>query len=320
MSVYNGERWLSDSIRSVIDQTFSDFEFIIVNDGSKDRSHEILEEYSSLDSRICILDKDNTGLADSLNFGIAHARGKWIARIDADDISEPQRLEKQYDVAQSDARLVLVGTGLVIIDDCGQKYKKYVYPTKNEMLVRRLTRYGAFFPHSSAFFRKAALQQQIPYRTRIRRSQDRDLWLRLSEVGKIACINEPLVHIRKHSEQVSHEDLGYRQLVDSHVAMVSYWLRHFGAQDPVDSYSDQQFQLFRDWVYSCMQENSSFEIFQFVGSVKAYISESHKITSSVGSLAGEILNAPDIFYRWASSKIFGSGLPKKLAQQWMIHT
>lgn len=86
MSVYNGERWLAESIESVLNQTFTDFEFLIVNDGSTDGSGEIINRYAEQDSRIHVFDKPNTGLADSLNYGIARAKGEWIARIDADDV------------------------------------------------------------------------------------------------------------------------------------------------------------------------------------------------------------------------------------------
>ena len=95
MAVYNGERWLHDSINSILDQTYTNFEFIIVNDGSTDNSPQIINKFAFNDRRITIYNKKNSGLTDSLNFGIQKAKGKWIARIDADDISSPGRLKKQ---------------------------------------------------------------------------------------------------------------------------------------------------------------------------------------------------------------------------------
>ena len=316
MSVYNGERWLAESIQSVLNQTFSDFEFIVVDDGSSDQTLDILEQFSRSDSRVRILTKVNSGLADSLNYGIAHSRGAWIARIDADDISEPRRLEKQVALTQSDSSLVLVGAGLVIIDEFGQMHRRHCYPVSHCSLVRRLARHGAFFPHSSAFFKKNALGQQQTYRVRIRRSQDRDLWLRLAEVGKITCVNEPLVRIRKHSGQVSHEESGKRQIFYSHVAMVSYWLRRLGFQDPVDCYSDSDFESFRVWISRSLNRNDVFETAQFLGGVKAQVSEADGIMKKMAFLTRTVLSRPDIFYCWASHKAIGSGLPKKIAKQW----
>lgn len=316
MSVYNGERWLEESIISVLNQTFTDFEFIIVDDGSTDQTAEILEQFTQRDSRVRVLTKGNSGLADSLNYGISHSRGEWIARIDADDICEPSRLEKQVAITQSDSSIVLVGSGLVIIDEFGKKHRQHSYPAGHYRLVQRLARHGAFPPHSSALFKKAALRRQTAYRTRIRRSQDRDLWLRLSEKGKIACVNKPLVRIRKHSAQVSHEESGKRQLVDSHVAMVSYWLRRCGVQDPVDFYSDSDFTAFRAWVSSSLNADSFLRLAHFTAEIKTQVSNSAGIIKGVRTLLRSITYSPDVFYYWASRKVFGSSLPKRLAKKW----
>ena len=96
MSVFNGKNWLKYSIESILNQTFRDFEFIIVDDGSTDSSIDIMNFYKSKDKRIKIISKKNTGLADSLNIAIKSAKSEWIARIDCDDKSDIHRLEKQY--------------------------------------------------------------------------------------------------------------------------------------------------------------------------------------------------------------------------------
>lgn len=110
-----------------------------------------------------------------------------------------------------------------------------------------LTTARKFLAHSSVFFRAEAFRQVGGYRSRIRRSQDWDLWLRLSEVGKLTSTRKPLVHIRKHAAQISHEEGGTRQKVDSRVVIVSYWLRQRGLPDPVNS-DDESFEIFREWV------------------------------------------------------------------------
>ncbi|MDD2913253.1 MAG: glycosyltransferase family 2 protein, partial [Candidatus Pacebacteria bacterium] len=98
MPVYNVETFLSEAIESVLNQTFYDFEFVIINDGSTDNSLEIIKNYEKKDSRIVLLDnKENLGITKSLNIGLNKARGEYIARMDGDDISEKERIEIQYD-------------------------------------------------------------------------------------------------------------------------------------------------------------------------------------------------------------------------------
>ena len=158
MAVYNGERWLAESIQSVLDQTFTNFEFIIINDGSDDCSLEIINQFAKKDSRIRVYNKKNSGLTDSLNYGIAEARGEWIARIDADDICNLDRLQKQIEHVRINIDLVLVGSGLVIIDENGQQSKVHLYPARHIRLTRRLSRGSPSFAHSSAFFKLSAVE------------------------------------------------------------------------------------------------------------------------------------------------------------------
>jgi glycosyltransferase involved in cell wall biosynthesis len=267
MAVYNSERWLAEAIESVLSQTFTDFEFLIVNDGSTDQSSVIINRYAEQDSRICVFNKPNTGLADSLNYGIMHAKGQWIARIDADDLCMPDRLRKQMEVAQSVEDIVLIGTGLTLIDDCSTPLRTYRYPPQHEMLLQSLTSGGKFFAHSSALYRTRSVRDVGGYRTRIRRSQDRDLWLRLSEKGRFFCVEASLVQIRKHSGQISHDENGERQLVDSHVAMVSYWLRRAGQADPVNA-SCERFEAFHLLVRERLKNDRAFERAGLISQIK----------------------------------------------------
>ena len=196
MSVFNGGRWLSRSIKSILNQTYIDFEFIIVMDGCTDDSLSIANFFADQDHRIVIYEKPNTGLADSLNYGISHARGDWIVRIDADDVCESDRIEKQTEYLNRYPRVILVGSGLYFLNEDDVTGGVYNYPTTHEKLVSRLVTGRAFFPHSSAVYKASAVRQIGGYRARIRRAEDWDLWLRLSEVGQISCVDYPLVGIR----------------------------------------------------------------------------------------------------------------------------
>ena len=122
MSCYkSNSKWLEESIKSVILQTFNNFEFIIINDGSNKKDELILKNYKKIDKRIKIINKKiNTGLADSLNLGIKSSKGKWIARVDVDDISDKNRLEKQIKFLEKNPKYIFLGTFSNLINHEGK--------------------------------------------------------------------------------------------------------------------------------------------------------------------------------------------------------
>lgn len=318
MSVYNGERWLNESIRSVLTQTFFDFEFIIVNDGSTDKSLEIIKSFAICDVRIVIIDKPNTGLADSLNRGIAQARGDWIARIDADDVCEPSRLQKQFDLANTAPDVVLIGTGLIEIDESGRPGKTYFFSAEHENLILSLMRIRSFFAHSSAFYKTEVVRLAGSYRPRIKRGQDFDLWLRLSEKGKLACVSEPLIKCRKHADQISHEESGQRQVVDSRVALISYWLRRKGKIDPVGTASsDNEFNRFREWVTLKLTLNNIFSYYKFLENIRQEIRINQKTLSSRLRIVFLVSARPLFVFRYVRERLVGEHLAKRLANEWI---
>lgn len=246
MSCFNGASFIRDTIESVLNQSYSNFEFVIVNDGSTDESLEILNDYQRADDRIRVVNKLNTGLADSLNVGFMYCSGHWIARIDSDDLALANRVARQLE-AINDSSIVFIGSGMIEINEHGAEIKRYSYPTDHDSLVERLCCAGAFPPHSSALIRSDAFKRVGRYRKRIRRSQDWDLWLRLSEVGKLTCIDEPLVSIRKHSAQISNEKAGLAQVLFSRASIVAHHLRCGGSIDPI-SLDDEIYQRFINMV------------------------------------------------------------------------
>ena len=123
MSVYNGEKYLAEAIKSILNQTYKNFEFIIVNDGSKDNSVEIIKNYMKKDNRIVLIDRENKGLPYSLNEGISIAKGQYIARMDADDISLSNRFEKQIKYMEENK-----------IDVCGSYIKLFGDNTKEQIV------------------------------------------------------------------------------------------------------------------------------------------------------------------------------------------
>ena len=316
LSCYNGAQWLEVAIASVLDQTYSNFEFIIVDDGSTDSSLETIHRYAALDARIVVVEKNNTGLADSLNMGIRRARGEWIARLDADDICESVRLEKQLMLAGLDSGLVFVGAGQVTINESGQKLKEYLYPCSHSLLLKNLRSAYQFPPHSSAFYRASAVRSIGGYRPRIKRSEDWDLWLRLSEVGRLTVVDEVLVRVRKHASQVSNDESGKRQIIDSRMAIVSYWLRYHGFPDPVSD-NGEVFELFRVWVAQRLEQECFFELVDYNERLKANMVLTRKSPLAIFFVIKDVLSEPVLFMRLVRRHFWGDSTAHRIALEWM---
>jgi len=197
MSVYNGEKYLNKAIESTLTQTFRDFEFIIVDDGSTDSSLRIIESYK--DERI-ILRKNiiNIGLTKSLNRALRMAKGEYIARQDADDISLPNRLKEQFIQFENNPDLALLGTGSYLINEQGGILRKEI-PLKNPKTA--LNKHNQFV-HGSVMFRKEIINELGAYNTLFRYSQDYELWLRIAKHYQIANITHPLYKKRRHAGSV----------------------------------------------------------------------------------------------------------------------
>jgi len=203
MSVFNGEKWLTESLESMRNQTFQDFEMLLIDDGSTDCTPHILHKFAASDARVRIITKGNTGLTDSLNIGLSEARGSWIARMDADDVASPNRFELQIKRITSEQNIVLIGSGFYVKNGVDLNDTVHYVPTTHSHLVRRLERMKGFFPHSSAMYKARTVRDIGGYDKNAKLNEDWDLWLRVSEVGQIAAVRKPLVLIRKHEDQLT---------------------------------------------------------------------------------------------------------------------
>ena len=206
LCVFNGQSYIARAIESILKQDFREFEFLIINDGSTDRTEEIAKNYLKLDSRIKYFFKEHSGLTDSLNYGLKKASGDWIARIDADDYSKKDRLYKQLKFVENNKNIVLLGSNFSFIIDNKISHNSKL-PLTHKSLVKNLKKSMAFFPHSSAFFSRKKAIQIGGYRCFSIKAQDHDLWLRLSEVGAIACNEENLVLIYDHHDRLTNRVL-----------------------------------------------------------------------------------------------------------------
>ena len=224
LSVFNSEFWIKEAIENIISQDFKEYEFIIVNDGSIDDTEKLILNYSDKEPKIKYILKKHTGLTDSLNYALKEAKGEWIARIDVDDISNKKRLSKQLEYVQKNKNLILLGTNFTIRRDESIIYRSNL-PEKNNKLVYRLKNMKGFFPHSSSFFSREKALLVGGYRKAFIKSQDHDLWLRLSEKGKIACHQDTLVEINEHDKRISNSNMGWSQYEYAFTAITSHYLR-----------------------------------------------------------------------------------------------
>lgn len=200
MSVYNGEKFVGSAIKSILAQTFNDFEFIVINDGSTDKTSEILATFD--DQRIKVIHQSNMGLTKSLNKGIQLARGEYIARMDSDDVALPERLEKQVKFMDANPDVGVVGTAYYEIDACGKIIGKKTFPICDKELKKVLIRYNPLF-HGSVMIRRSVFEQVGLYNEQFQKSQDYELWFRVIKHFKLANLSEPLMMRRYTPTNIS---------------------------------------------------------------------------------------------------------------------
>lgn len=206
MTVYNGLPYLESSLLSIQKQTFEDHEFVIVDDGSSDGSVELLEQYARADSRIrLILNSKNKGQTPCLNQGLGEAKGEWIARQDADDLSDPRRLEAQMKFLAVRPHLGLLGTNGWLIDAEGNSQGLINAPS-GEAGVRWSSVFYNPFLHTSVCFRRELGLDLGGYDAKFRIAQDYDFWMRIMRTHPADNLPERLVTYRVHQKSLSNSD------------------------------------------------------------------------------------------------------------------
>jgi len=211
MPVYNGEKYLAESIESVLSQQFKDFELIIIDDGSTDNSKSIIKSYVKKDNRVKIFcNKSNLGISGALNKAIVNSTGEYIARMDCDDISFPSRLSSQVELLNMRNDVGLCGTWGVAINEVGKK--SYSLHTLTGVLLN----YNYWKPSpvisSSSMFRRCLLDKQL-FDLELSTVEDFDLWLRLKKKCLIYNINMELVCYRINAESVTRKDPSKQRLL-----------------------------------------------------------------------------------------------------------
>ena len=250
MAVYNGEEYLSSAIESILQQTYQDFEFIIINDASTDKTSDILQKYLSLDQRISIINNaTNSGLGVSLQKGIAAARGEFIARMDADDISLPDRFEKQIKYLQNHPEIMVLGGDHAIINELCEITGNIVYPKlPNLMRWNMLLGSGLIVSNGAAVIR-SELFSMIGRYSDFRAAQDFELWSRMFFYNPLPIANlESIIYLyRQHSKTTtrSQHDLQEQHAIETRLIKIEEFLGRSVSQNvvlayrhPGDNYAD----------------------------------------------------------------------------------
>ena len=238
MSVYNGERFLVPAIESVLAQTFTDFEFLILDDGSSDNTREVIESFASQDSRIRLIIRENRGLVASLNQLLAESCAPLVARMDADDVCLPTRFARQIDWLAAHTDYGVVGSWCEDIDENDQPWGGLCnsprHPANHDEFLIAIDNGWALLCHPAVMFRRDLVLSVGGYHAAFRHCEDMDLWLRLASVTKLASIPEPLIRYRHYSEQVSSRHATEQQ-IGAAVARLAFVERLAGRPDPTEN-------------------------------------------------------------------------------------
>jgi|SRR5579859_2654275 len=235
MSVYNGEPFVGAALDSILSQTFTDFEFIIINDGSTDATAAVLEHQAAQDERIKLVNlPQNIGLSRAHNLGLGLAEGEYLALQDADDISLPARLSTQAALLDAQPALGVVGAIPDLIDPQGVLLgREQQYGTTNKALQQQLL-HDCCFCHGSLMLRRSLLKQVGPYAPELEPADDYDLLLRLAEVAEVANIDAALYQYRLHPGSISRQRQA-RQIQGAGLALERAAFRRHGPQPPLSA-------------------------------------------------------------------------------------
>ena len=211
ISVFNSERYLFEALESIRKQSFKDFECIIINDGSNDKSKDIINKFVNSDIRFILIDSMNEGTGKALNKGILKARSEIIARMDADDISHPERLKIQYHEFSKHAKLDVLGSNAIKINQNGAKIGKIREFKSNNLCQLKVFFCAVPFVHPTTMIRKEVLKD-IGLYPDLSRAQDYVLWNRLYLKAHFRNLNLNLLQYRVHSNQTTVQPNNYNIL------------------------------------------------------------------------------------------------------------
>ena len=266
MTAFNAAHTVEGAVRSILEQTHGDFEILVVDDGSTDGTPNLLQSLSRQDSRIRLWSLANQGQTRALNVCLEHARGEYVARMDADDVSLPHRFERQVAWLESKPNIVALGTLRMTIDEKGavlkkQKPKPDVRPDLHAVPPRYVS-----LVHPSAMIRAQVLRKVGGYRPFFRYAQDVDLWLRLAERGRLAVLPEYLLLYRQTQSAISSEKAVEQQAYAA-IALIAAVGRARGAADPIAGFDSLDLVAALNWLQTT-GPTRDFELWLFARLVR----------------------------------------------------
>lgn len=267
MSVYNAERYVSKAIESILLQTFKDFEFIIINDGSEDNSSEIIRSYD--DDRIILIEQQNCGLISALNKGLEKSRSPLIARMDADDISLPDRLKVQFSWMSKIPEVGIAGLRCNYIDtnDNILTASSGILMEHQDILEGILHAHrGTSLIHPTVMMKKQVVLRAGGYNDRFPVCEDIDLWLRVSSFARLHVINETQYLYRCHDNNISTTARS-SQLLSGILTRVCYYLRQNRIPDPSCGTRDE-WDEFSDFARNIVERRNIYQM----DKARAYLS------------------------------------------------
>jgi len=232
MSVYNGERFLAEAIESILAQTFGDFEFLILNDGSSDDSAAIIDRHAARDPRIRTIHRENRGLIASLNQLLAESRAAIIARMDADDVAYPERFERQFAFLAANPEYGVVSSWADDIGADGQVMPNIGqdHPADHDGFLEAV-HHSTPLCHPATMYRREPVLAAGGYHRAFKHCEDYDLWLRLADLTKLCSLQEPLLKYRRTDSQVSNKHI-VEQKTNAAIAYFAWLERRAGRPDP----------------------------------------------------------------------------------------
>jgi glycosyltransferase involved in cell wall biosynthesis len=255
MPVYNAERYVAQAIESILSQTFEDFEFIILDDGSKDASLKILKEYAAKDKRIRLMNRENKGVIRTRNELLEQATGEFIAIMDADDVALPKRLSLQVEFLHANPHVVCVGGAHELIDEKGRFLTRLPLPEQDSQIQQLALAGHGSICNPCAMIRRAAMIEIGGYDETLACAEDLDIWLKLGEVGALANLEHTLLKYRLLKSSISEKN-GVLQRQAAREICERAWMRrgiegHFEAEEPwrptKDAASQYRFMLQYGW-------------------------------------------------------------------------
>ncbi len=203
LPVFNGGKFFATALRSILDQTFTDLECLVIDDGSTDDSAAVASEAAHRDRRVRLIQRENRGLVATLNEGVACARAPLVARMDADDVALPDRLQRQVAFLDEHPQVVCVGGGHWLIDEVDRIIAPLSAPARHVEIDALSLKGHTAICHPAATMRVDAIRQAGGYRQDFYPTEDLDLWLRLAEVGELANLPVPVIRYRVHTGSIS---------------------------------------------------------------------------------------------------------------------